>query len=374
MFFLKRCLSQIICSQAMEKFAREIGIVNSKKQSYVSNANFKRRQNQVRSQKEFISIFQIINELNEIYNLEDIVNSTVSNPEIRRYEMMCRIAGNETYARDRGYQADFLTITAPGKMHGYYDKSGDPIPHHDGSSIKDAHTLLQGQWTKIRSALNRKALTCFGIRVTEPHKDGTPHWHLLVFSSPEHREQVISIFQHYALEIDPNEKGAQEHRFKVKAIDYSKGSATGYIAKYISKNIDGYMLDESDKTGAKRVEAWASTWGIRQFQFFGNPPVTIWRQLRRLDSSKNPILNQAISLADNNNWADYMELMGGACSSREDMPIRLYYENTDNINEYGEPISKIMTGVETDSDYEISKVHDWKKLLKPNSDSFESEL
>lgn len=58
-------------------------------------------------------------------------------------------------------------------------------------------------------------------------------------------------------------------------MDLALSSATGYVVKYISKNIDGYALDgESDhesgrqlKETAKHATAWASCWGIRQFQF-----------------------------------------------------------------------------------------------------------
>lgn len=59
----------------------------------------------------------------------------------------------------------------------------------------------------------------------------------------------------------------------------NRGGAVSYIAKYISKNIDGYALDgEIDNdTGkplsdtAAAVTAWAATWRIPQFQFYNLP-------------------------------------------------------------------------------------------------------
>lgn len=65
--------------------------------------------------------------------------------------------------------------------------------------------------------------------------------------------------------------------FEIKPIDHEIGSATGYVVKYISKNIDGYALDgETDdengrplKETSKHATAWASCWDIRQFQFLG---------------------------------------------------------------------------------------------------------
>jgi len=63
-------------------------------------------------------------------------------------------------------------------------------------------------------------------------------------------------------EEDGNELGAKEHSFDAKPIDPSKGSTAGYIAKYISKGIDGHGIDKDlygkhAKSSASRVKAWA---------------------------------------------------------------------------------------------------------------------
>ncbi|WBA15132.1 replication endonuclease [Salinivibrio proteolyticus] len=143
----------------------------------------------------------------------------------------------------------------------------------------------------MRAKLQREDVRFYGFRVVEPQHDGTPHWHLLLFVEPAHYDTLITTMRDYALREDGDETGAEQHRFTEVKIDPNKGSATGYIAKYISKNIDGDHLDagiygEDPKCAAARVDTWAACWSIRQFQQLGGCSVTVWRELRRLKASQ----------------------------------------------------------------------------------------
>ena len=88
----------------------------------------------------------------------------------------------------------------------------------------------------------------------------TPHWHMLFFIESEKLDALKAVIRHYALEVDGDEKGVAENRCDFKQIDPNKGSATGYILKYIAKNIDGKGVGE-DKFGndsllvAQRIDA-----------------------------------------------------------------------------------------------------------------------
>lgn len=252
-------------------------------------------QEQQTANYEYIKQCQLLDEeTGEEADLWDMVKKSVANPAIRRHELMVRCRGCEDIGNELGLQGLFLTLTTPAKYQNSYKKGGF-IGHWNGASPRDAQTYLNNVWQRIRAKLGRKEIRWFGVRVAEPHHDGTPHWHLLIWVKPEDKEAVTEIFVDYATKEDKHElfdkQGKFDHsaRCDVGEIDPEKGTATGYIAKYISKNIDGFAMDDevSDETGksvkdmAKNVSAWKSRWNIRQFQFFGGAPVTTYRELRR---------------------------------------------------------------------------------------------
>lgn len=274
--------------QKIEHAAIKAGFVHRRAGVYVSDEAHKRRQRHKKKSAQMLENMEAVNELGESFTLGELSALNVSNPAIRRAELMTRVRGMDDFSKLIGYSAILLTVTCPGRMHAYLSGSGTRNPRYDETKPDTAQRYLNKLWGKVQAKLGREDIQYFGLRVVEPHHDGTPHWHMLVFVNPEQEAALIDTMRAYALADSPDEPGAQEHRFTVVHIDPAKGSAVGYVAKYIAKNLDGEHVDmdyESEspaKESAMRVESWASLWNIRQFQFFGAPKVTPWRELRRL--------------------------------------------------------------------------------------------
>jgi hypothetical protein len=359
---------------SVEELALHIRVVSKQNQIYISDISFANSRERKRRNDVFLSSLEAINEQGDCIDLADIAKSTTANPVNRRNELMARLHGFEVYADKHGYVADFLTITCPSRMHSVHN-TGKPNDKYDGTTPKQAQTYFASQWAKTRSQLDKLSIDYFGFRVVEPHHDGTPHWHLLVFMKPEQQYLLRSTIKHYALQIDGNEKGAQKYRFKIEPICKSKGSAVGYIAKYISKNIDGYGV-ENDSYGkpanisACRICEWSSLWGIRQFQQFGGPPVTIWREARRLALTEQVKITPVWLAADKGDWCEFIEALGGVHVKRKDLPVSIVKEFIETEGEYWEPIGYVIKGLTCQGEIYLSRHHQWKIQKKNNASDY----
>lgn len=378
------------------------------------------------SGRQFLEMMELQSSEGDVISLIEAVKSGMANPANRRNELMLRIRETEELADEMGYVGVFYTITCPSRFHANSSK-------WHGETPKDAQNYLTQTWARARSKLNRRGLKYFGVRVVEPHADGCPHWHMMLFMPKNKLQEVNAILRWYFIQEDKTElydyygpvqtrakvvnewvdinthgthiktvekcvsyragtkkselfktykqkrrewglKKSQgkkakapskfyrtfSPRFDAIKMDKSKGSAASYIAKYISKNIDGYQLSDHEdaETGenlqeqANPVLAWASTWNIRQFQFQGSPSVTVYRELRRMPKGK-AISDETIEpirhAADTANWKDYVKLQGGMCIGRA-ANFKSMYEDTQMGNDYAEVVRRIK-GVLTNTDY-----------------------
>ena len=287
--------------QKHEEIAIACGVVHSGTQCYVSNDTYKYFE---RRQQESLKVLGDMVAYNEESDQEvpllSLIEKSVSNPKIRRHELMTRMRGCEDFAKEQDHVGLFITLTAPSKCHPTSsrklkgEKSIIANPKYNGVTPDETNRYLNNVFARIRSALDKLNIKPYGFRVVEPHEDETPHQHYMLFCTDKQKQTIIDMFYHYGLQIDGNEAGAKKHRVTVVKMDPKKGSATGYIAKYISKNIDGYQTDgkeigednygNSAAEAAKRITAWRKCWGIRAFQAFGQPSVSIWRELRKFNS------------------------------------------------------------------------------------------
>jgi len=362
-------------SVSVERVSQHVHLISKQSQIYVTDANFKKGRENKRRNQLFIDGLELVNEDGDCVDLTDIANSTTSNPINRRNELMSRLYGCEVYGDKHGFVADFLTITCLSRMHAEHN-NGRANEKFDGTTPKEANQYLCDQWAKCRAQLARLGVEYFGFRVSEPHHDATPHWHILVFVKPEKREALRASFSFYALQVDGDETGAQKYRFTVEPINKSKGSAVGYIAKYISKNIDGFGVDKDEhgnpaNEAALRVNEWSSLWGIRQFQQFGGPPVSIWREARRLALSADVNIASVWAAADSGNWCEFMEALGGVNVKRKDLPVQLVKEFIETEGEYFEPIGYVIKGLSCGGEIYISREHTWTKRRKENEPSLD---
>lgn len=358
--------------RAIESSAIVLGLVHKRSEIYCSNETLHRRQQQNRRNAEALANTTAINELGQEFTLAELAAKGPANKAIKRAELMTRIAGFERIARELGHAGLFITITCPSRMHAHRTVGGwkvEPNPRYDNESTpRTAQQYLAKVWARIRAQFKRQDTPIYGFRIAEPQHDGTPHWHLLVFHQHEHSGAIQSAISKHALRDSPGEPGAHAHRCDFREIDWNKGSAAGYIAKYVAKNIDGYAVG-ADLHGnpaletSARVEAWATTWGIRQFQQVGGPPVGVWRELRRVEAlppgapahlvkAHNAVNKVAViegkehaSVA----WHHYVQAQGGAFCGRK-YNIRLdMVQNENKLNRYGETAAPAPIGVSTTS-------------------------
>lgn len=406
-----RRVLRVHIARVVEAGAIKLGIVNRRGGGYASNAAVDRRAQQVARNAALLEKTLYRNEAGQVYTLAELAAQSTANPAIRGGELMTRIRGAEEYADAAGHVGLFVTLTCPSRMHAVTAGSGGrPVPNrrYDGASTpRTSQQWLRDTWARARAQLARRGVKMYGIRVAEPHHDATPHWHALLWVEGEQQARELeSVVRSQWLRDDGDERGAAANRVNVKRL--TRGGAAGYVAKYIAKSVghhalDGHVdtaqgellsVDTGDVPGFRRVDAWAATWGIRQFQAVGMPSVGVWRELRRVTSDQAEgarvqwrddvawrawVASGASSQVTRDDgvvesikglacWKSYMVAMGGHARGRGGWALRLARRPVPDgaLTQYGEPIKAgRVVGVECDAGrWLVSRRQEWRRVAQ----------
>lgn len=415
--------------QWREEQLRAAMLVHKKTSPYISQEALIYQREQWRRSTEFIRAHELVNDSGFVMDMEEVVNASASNPHLRYIEMMTTCKGLENLAEMRGDKAMFYTITCPSKYHATL-KDGVPNPKWSTKTIKESSDYLVNLFAGIRKKLNRLGLRWYGVRIAEPHHDGTVHWHLMCIMEKKDRAAITQVMRDFAIREDRQELGRDiKPRFDVKPVLKSKGTITSYLTKYLGKNVRGSnlkgKLDKatgkpivSKETGqplgedTERAVAWASLHGVQQFRFFGIPSRQVYRELRMLagqlrrkaeakaikleaalpEESKdetglnrvwlwkkvlaNKAMDDVLAAADAGCMATYILKQGGVLEPRQNHLIRTAYIESETPNDYGEHGTKIF-GIWSPSLGERSRVcihsDNWKMVRKTDSDDSQTK-
>jgi hypothetical protein len=375
-----------IHGRAFEAAAIRLGFVSSRAGAYASDETVARRRGQIERNKAALASVTLENQDGYRAALDTLASKTTANKRIRKGELMLRMSGCEDIAIEAGHVGIFVTLTAPSKYHAVLEKSGETNPKYVDALPRDVAAYLQKTWARIRTAYGKLGIRPYGFRIAEPHHDGCVHWHMILFMPRLAVEWFKYITEGYALAEDGDEPGAAARRVTFEEIDSERGSAAGYLLKYVAKNIEDDSMDSHDevigadgepvkividktKRASQRVDAWAGCWGIRQFQPIGQPPVTVWRELRRVKEAtiesasdhvraawkaaqrieKNETDGNgevtAVEVVQAASWSDYIRAQGGVCQGR-DYRIGLAVEVGDINGRYGVREGERPVGIE----------------------------
>lgn len=195
--------------------------------------------NKLEKQTTFLKNF-ILNLGDGDFNLLDNCMSANINPKKYFAEVNNRVNSLFKYANMMELKPVFLTITCPSEYHPS-SKNYDP-----NISVKDSVRYLSEKWasflrlkvfTHIKKAINHNMIF---IRVIEPHKNGCPHCHVMIFIPKNYVHKVrITFKRHFTA--DGASTYAQNFRY---TWHNESGGSVAYILKYINKTFKHALNDQ----------------------------------------------------------------------------------------------------------------------------------
>ncbi|MFW3441804.1 replication endonuclease [Aliarcobacter butzleri] len=243
------------------------------------------------NQKQFLRrTFLKDNITQERISLEEFFTSSNHNSHRYYAELQNRINTLNSFAEEKNLYALFLTLTLGSEYHEFKKdiKSGLLVPNKkfNGTSVKDSVKILTSEFSKLRHDRSLKQLSKeerIYFRVNEPHKNGTPHTHVLLYVPKSKVNRIVEAFNRI---YNPD-----TNKIKIDLLD-----ATPYIMKYLNKT-----LPSSKQHHLSWKDKFLNTWYIKNriIRFNSSKtlaPLSVYRKIHNIYSLKN--LTNAINRGD----------------------------------------------------------------------------
>ena len=245
----------------------------------LSSSDLEEVEQKLKRQKQFLEFSYLYDRINQnAIPLSDLLISANHSPDRYYAEVQNRVNTLTTIAKQRELKPLFLTLTLPSEYHKYktLQRNGIkdklvPNPKYNNIPAKDAVKILTKMFAKLRHDRSLKELSKeqrIYFRVNEPHKDGTPHTHILMFVPADRVERVKKAFKR--LFFGP-----------ANDIQDDIENATSYVMKYINKTLPlskQKNLSEKDKY----LNAWYSKNRVIRFNSSKTlAPLNLYRLLHQ---------------------------------------------------------------------------------------------
>ena len=219
----------------------------------------------------------------------------------------------EQVAESQGLVCLFLTLSLPPAYH-RNPSQGRRGGWQEGLTPIVGIEELQRRWRRIRARLRKEGIAQLGLWTQEPHEDGTPHRHLLIWVARDHAARLVEIYR--SVFEDGHEAFEGGVAVNVKRWNAAEdGKPSSYIMKYLTKTFAGGEEHVDQTEGAERhlenadrVAAWRrGAPGKRSYDFVGLKPgaIGVWTKVASLRNGTRALMDETFGVA-------YGEILTGA--------------------------------------------------------------
>lgn len=179
-----------------EHFFLRLRLVGSRAEAYVSDMQLGLRQAQLKRQAEWMKQTVLVPRYlapgasDSVLTLEQVASSA----RTRFAKLYAFVQAVDAIGVEQGLSTAMLTLTLEPEWH--------PNPSHgtnswNGRNPREAHQDMGRRWQSVLRDLDRYGIGLSGLRVTEPHQDACPHWHIWLLYRPDAEQRILETVMRY---------------------------------------------------------------------------------------------------------------------------------------------------------------------------------